>query len=218
MLPAYFLRMFARWLPDAFIELLARLAGYTARQLFDKGFSAERLIRGALIGARFGAKRLRLGRQVQFEGASQITLGDEVTFYMGTQLVACRTGEIRIGSHTHIGGHSLLSGQGGIEIGSRCAISSGVAIYSISNQYQESPEDNIIDNKVVYGKVTIGDDVWLGAGAIIFPGVTIGDHAVVGAGSVVRTDVSPWQVVAGVPARFLKDRRMPIIGVTRQAS
>jgi acetyltransferase-like isoleucine patch superfamily enzyme len=52
--------------------------------------------------------------------------------------------------------------------------------------------------------VTIGSDVWLGAGAVILPGVTIGNGAVVGANSVVTADVAPYAVVACAPARFLR--------------
>ncbi|MGA2545867.1 MAG: DapH/DapD/GlmU-related protein [Rectinemataceae bacterium] len=52
----------------------------------------------------------------------------------------------------------------------------------------------------------IGHDTWIGHGAIIMPGVTIGDGAVVGSGAVVTKDVAPFAVVAGVPARWIKDR------------
>lgn len=54
--------------------------------------------------------------------------------------------------------------------------------------------------------ITIGNDVWIGAGAIILQGVAIGDGAVVGAGSVVTKDVPPYGIVAGNPARLLKYR------------
>jgi acetyltransferase-like isoleucine patch superfamily enzyme len=54
--------------------------------------------------------------------------------------------------------------------------------------------------------VVIGSDVWLGAGCVVLPGVTIGDGAVVGANSVVTADVAPHAVVAGAPARFLRQR------------
>jgi maltose O-acetyltransferase len=52
--------------------------------------------------------------------------------------------------------------------------------------------------------IAIGDDVWLGGGAIVLPGVTIGDRAVVGAGSVVTRDVPADTVVAGNPARVIR--------------
>lgn len=54
--------------------------------------------------------------------------------------------------------------------------------------------------------VRIGNDVWLGANAIILPGVTIGDGAIIGAGAIVTTDVPPYAIVTGVPARVLKYR------------
>ena len=52
--------------------------------------------------------------------------------------------------------------------------------------------------------IAIGDDVWLGGGAIVLPGVTIGDRAVVGAGAVVTRDVPADTVVAGSPARVIR--------------
>lgn len=52
--------------------------------------------------------------------------------------------------------------------------------------------------------ITVGNDVYIGAGAIILPGVTIGDGAVVGAHAVVARDVPPGVVVGGVPARIIK--------------
>ncbi len=56
------------------------------------------------------------------------------------------------------------------------------------------------------GDVIIGDRVWIAYRAIILPGVTIGDGAVIGAGSVVTKDVKPYTIVAGNPARFIKQR------------
>ena len=53
--------------------------------------------------------------------------------------------------------------------------------------------------------VTIGNNVWIGAGVIICGGVTVGDGAVIGAGSVVTHDVAPNSLVAGVPARVLRE-------------
>lgn len=56
------------------------------------------------------------------------------------------------------------------------------------------------------GDVIIGDRVWIAYRAIILPGVTIGDGAVIGAGSIVTKNVEPYTIVAGNPARFIKDR------------
>jgi len=54
--------------------------------------------------------------------------------------------------------------------------------------------------------VTIGDGAWMGAGAKILDGVTVGAHAVVGAGAVVRSDVPPYSVAVGIPARVVSTR------------
>ena len=53
-------------------------------------------------------------------------------------------------------------------------------------------------------RVSIGNDVWIGANAVILPGITIGRHVVVAAGAVVTKDVPPYSLVAGVPARVIK--------------
>lgn len=70
----------------------------------------------------------------------------------------------------------------------------------------EHPLDIERRNKgLEYAKpITVGDNVWFGAGVQVLPGVTIGDGAVIGAGSVVAKDVPPNVVVAGVPARIIK--------------
>jgi acetyltransferase-like isoleucine patch superfamily enzyme len=60
------------------------------------------------------------------------------------------------------------------------------------------------------GDVNIGDRVWIAYRAIILPGVTIGEGAVVAAGAVVTRDVSPYEIVAGVPARSVGKRNRKI--------
>lgn len=55
-------------------------------------------------------------------------------------------------------------------------------------------------------RIYIGHDTWIGHGAIIMPGVTVGNGAVVGAGAVVTKDVAPYAIVAGVPAKPIKQR------------
>ena len=56
------------------------------------------------------------------------------------------------------------------------------------------------------GDTVIGNDVWIGQNAVILPGVRIGDGAIIGANSVVGSDVAPYSIVAGNPARALRKR------------
>lgn len=54
--------------------------------------------------------------------------------------------------------------------------------------------------------VTIGNYVWMGFGVTVLPGVSIGDGCIIGAGSVVTKDISPYSIVAGNPARVIRER------------
>lgn len=76
-----------------------------------------------------------------------------------------------------------------------------------SKGYQLGPEDDhgFFDWRRAH-KVTLGNDVWIGHGAVILPGVSIGNGAAVGAGAVVSKDVPDFAIVAGVPAKVLRYR------------
>lgn len=110
-------------------------------------------------------------------------------------------GEPVIGAGTWIGAFTVIDGSGGLTIGAGCDISSGVQIYTHSSA-RRCVSGRAFD-EVERRPVTIGDRVFIGAGAIVNMGVTIGDEAVVGAGAVVTADVAARTVVAGVPARVV---------------
>ena len=107
-------------------------------------------------------------------------------------------GDPDIGPGTWIGPFCLIDGSGGLRIGAGCDISAGAQIYTHSTVKRcvSGREYAQVDRK----PTTLGDRVFIGAGAIVNMGVTIGDGAVVGAGAVVTRDVDPYTVVAGVPA------------------
>lgn len=109
------------------------------------------------------------------------------------------SGDPEIGPGTWIGAFTVIDGSGGLKIGAGCDISAGVQIYTHSSMKRcvSGREYPVVDRE----PVTIGDRVFLGAGAIVNMGVTIGDEAVIGAGAVVTKDVPARTVVAGVPAR-----------------
>lgn len=69
---------------------------------------------------------------------------------------------------------------------------------------------NCFDENVVVDKeghvVEIGNDVWIGSGALLLPGVHIGDGAIIAAGAVVTKDVEPYAIVGGVPAKIIRKR------------
>lgn len=114
---------------------------------------------------------------------------------------------LEIGDFTYIGEANNLRAAGGIRIGAKCLISQGVSIIGANHSFD--PNIPIIDQPSQSGKkgVVIGDDVWIGTNSTILPGVTIGTGAIVAAGSIVTSSVPRYAIVAGAPARFLKERR-----------
>ncbi len=87
-----------------------------------------------------------------------------------------------------------------VRIGNNTMIASHVQITTSSHSYEHLPYRDFRTD----APVTIGDNVWIGTGAIILPGLNIGDNSVIGAGSVVTRDVEPNTVVAGVPAKTIR--------------
>ncbi|CAG8493775.1 7046_t:CDS:2 [Paraglomus occultum] len=89
-----------------------------------------------------------------------------------------------------------------VEIGDRVRIAPNVSLYAATHSL--NPADRLRADFGSAYPIKIGNDVWIGGGAIILPGITIGDGATVGAGSVVTKNVKPYTVVAGNPAKFIK--------------
>jgi acetyltransferase-like isoleucine patch superfamily enzyme len=108
-------------------------------------------------------------------------------------------GEPEIGDGTWIGAFTVIDGSGGLRIGRGCDISAGVQIYTHSSVRRCVSGRTYTE--VERNATTIGDRVFIGAGAVVMMGVTVGDSAVIAAGAVVTEDVPAATVVAGVPAR-----------------
>jgi acetyltransferase-like isoleucine patch superfamily enzyme len=91
-------------------------------------------------------------------------------------------------------------------IGNRVSIATNVTLVVDSNPNNSRliGEPHVAQHLILTAPVTIEDDVWLGTNAVVLPGVTVGRGAIVGAGAVVTADVPPFTVVAGVPARVIR--------------
>lgn len=119
-----------------------------------------------------------------FRYPSKIKIGENVSINRGCMFLASGRSETTVD----------------IEIGDNVVFSPNVKLLSAGHDHCFM---NLPDT---FGKITIGDNVWIGEGTIVLEGVTIGTGAVIGAGSVVPKDVDPWTVVAGNPVRKIKDR------------
>ena len=140
-----------------------------------------------------------------------VLLGDNVTIARGA-VIQC-TGVIQqlgvgvtIGANSAVGAYSFLGGQGGITIGSNVIMGPRVNIHSENHRYDD-PDTPIRLQGVSRRGVTIGDDCWVGAGAVILDGVTVGRGCVIAAGSVVTRDIPDYTVAAGAPAKPIRSRR-----------
>ena len=110
-------------------------------------------------------------------------------------------GDVVIGDHTRIGLHNTVIGP--VTIGSHVNLAQGITVTALNHNF-EDPDKRIDEQGISTSAVTIEDDVWIGANAVVLPGVTIGNHSVVAAGAVVTKDVPAHSLVAGVPAKVIK--------------
>jgi acetyltransferase-like isoleucine patch superfamily enzyme len=110
-------------------------------------------------------------------------------------------GDVTIGDNTRIGLHNTIIGP--VSIGSHVNLAQGVVVTALNHNFADVSL-RIDEQGVSTSAVSIGDDVWIGANAVVLPGVSIGSHSVVAAGAVVTKDVAPNTLVGGVPARELK--------------
>ena len=110
-------------------------------------------------------------------------------------------GDVVIGDHTRIGLHNTIIGP--VSIGSHVNLAQGITVTALNHNFSE-PNKRIDEQGVSTQEIVINDDVWIGANAVILPGVTIGSHCVVAAGAVVTKDIPDGCIVAGVPAKIIK--------------
>ena len=125
-------------------------------------------------------------------------IGKSVAIYGGCEFRNLR--QLVIGEGSSIGHRCVLDARKGLTIGRCVTLGTEVMIWTLQHDY------NDVHFKAVGEPVSIGSWAWLGSRAILLPGVSIGEGAVVAAGAVVTKDVSPYDVVAGVPARVVSKR------------
>lgn len=156
-----------------------------------------------------GARRLRsmLIRQIFPSAGENLDIQRGVYFGDGD--------DIEIGDHSGLGLNARL--QGPLRIGSYVLMGPDVVIYTRGHRTDRTdlPMGRQGDTKPE--PVTVEDDVWIGARVIILPGVTVGRGSILAAGAVVTTDVPPFSVVGGVPARVISMRQQNLTSLEESA-
>lgn len=145
-----------------------------------------------------GVKLLRFPKNIK--------IGESALLKSGAHLCPCNSeSRVSVGARTSIGFHTLIYASSSISIGSDCMIAPFVYIVDSNHGIEKGIPMNQQDN--IARPIVIGDDVWIGAHAVVLPGVSVGNGAVIAAGAVVKEDVGENMIVGGVPARTIGARK-----------
>lgn len=144
-----------------------------------------------------------IGKHCSLKGKHNITLEDSVTVRPYAQIWS--VGAVRIGRGSEIGERCRISIANSLEIGEKVLFSPNVYITDCDHEYRDVNVP-VIDQGIVQRgqRVSIGDGSYIGINAVIVGNVKIGKHCVIGANSVVTHDIPDYSVVAGYPARVIK--------------
>lgn len=127
-------------------------------------------------------------------------LGEGVTCWGPVTLLGRE--KISLGNQVSIAGYLHIWGQGGVEIRDDVMIGSHVAISSVTH---DPAAAGLFNKHTLFKPVVIDSNVWIGSHAFVGAGVTVGSNYIVAAGAVVVRDVPAKVIVAGVPARVLRE-------------
>lgn len=162
---------------------------------------AEMLIDGSLTLNEAYPKGCMKKAILKLEPGSRLEVRGHFKAYYDTEIWAYPGAELSLG-YGYANAGAQIRCMEKISIGDQCAIGRNVMIMDFDAH--EITYGDGTKNRIT-APVTIGKHVWIGAGATILKGVTIGDHAVIGAGAVVTKDVPANTVVAGNPARVIRE-------------
>ena len=164
---------------------------------------------------RFGIKNqegnLYIGKACKIVNAKAMRFGKNVSTMPYTMLLCHEGGHLEIGEGAEIGMFSRVASQGEVIIGKNVFSGPHIFIADYNHEYRdiEKPiknQGNLVKPSARFnrGGVSIGDDTWIGTNVVIAGTVEIGKHCVIGANSVVTHDIPDYSVVAGCPAKIIK--------------
>jgi len=168
------------------------------------------------FGEGFYCESAQVFKTLKSKEPGAVVLGNHVSVYAGCSFAIGENGKCTVGNFTLLNG-AIIMAEERIDIGSHCLISWSVGIAD-SDFHPLEPAQRLIDAQVLApffkdrpprpklktAPVKIGDNVWIGMGAVVLKGVTIGDNSVVAAGAIVTKSVPANSIVAGNPAEVVK--------------
>ena len=192
-----------------FIGMLTRLIYSGKRVSFGRGFrtdSIPRIIVDRNCQLKFGNRiELRRNVEIRAHGASNIHIENDVRIDRGVRILAANNSQLKIGAGTRIGLYCVLNGGDDIQIGKKVLISGFVYLQTSMHQFQAGTP--IQEQGFSHKSIVLEDDVWLGTHVVVLPGCKLGEGTVAGSSSVVTESFKRLSVIAGIPARPLKERK-----------
>jgi acetyltransferase-like isoleucine patch superfamily enzyme len=145
-----------------------------------------------------------VGSPLFITGGHRISIGNKVRVFPGSRLETHRGGEILIEDDTSIGQnfHLISSGER-LTIGKHTTISGNVFITNTDHHYQDI-DTHILKQDYIIKTTSIGENCFIGYGAVIQAGTILGKQCIVGSNSVVRGTFPDYSVIIGAPARIVK--------------
>lgn len=138
---------------------------------------------------------------IYFGNNSKINFGHSVSIGPGVNIIAKDNSNFSVGSNTYFTSDSHIEVVNSMSIGKDCAISWGVTIID-DDHHQLISEENKKEKEVSF--LSIGDKVWIGCNVTILKNTIIGNNCVVAAGSIVRGNFPDNTLIAGNPAKIVK--------------
>jgi dTDP-4-amino-4,6-dideoxy-D-glucose acyltransferase len=176
---------------------------YTNEKLLDIGF--KKIGRNVLIS-----------RKASIYSPENISIGDNVRIDDFT-ILSPSGGSIEIKNHIHIAAFCNLIGKGGIVMDDYSGLSSRVSLYSatddFSGNYLIGPimEESCIN--VITGRIKLKKYCQIGTSSSVLPNVSLGEGAILGAHSFAKSNIQPWEIHTGTPAKFLKKRKSGLLSL-----
>jgi acetyltransferase-like isoleucine patch superfamily enzyme len=143
------------------------------------------------------------GKPILVMGLGRIKLGKRVRIFPNARFEIHKDGEIEIQENVSIGQGFHITSQGKIKIGRGTLITGNVVITNIDHDYRNISTP-VLEQPHLVRDTSIGENCFIGFGAVIQAGTKLGKHCVVGANSVVRGEFPDYCVIAGAPAKIVK--------------
>lgn len=134
----------------------------------------------------------------------RLEIGPQVLFEPHVWLAAPGSARIRIGGGSFLNLGVMVASMELVEIGAHCMLANGCFVTDGSHRFDNPRRPVPWQGFTSKGPTRIGDNVWCGVNVVVTTGVTIGERCVIGANSVVTSNIPPYSVAAGAPARVLR--------------